>query len=60
MKRTARSFLNVLLWLLLGTLAALFLLAIGLMIGYGIVGDGKATDILDPSTWQNLMSYFNR
>ncbi|MGO2695991.1 MAG: DNA-directed RNA polymerase subunit beta [Bavariicoccus seileri] len=50
----------MLLWLLLGTLAALFLLAIGLMIGYGIVGDGKATDILDPSTWQNLMSYFNR
>lgn len=27
----------------------------GLMIGYGVIGDGNPTDALDPDTWQHII-----
>lgn len=38
---------------------ALLFLAAGLMVGYGVVGDGdNAWAILSPDKWQELMSKF--
>ncbi|KZE39090.1 hypothetical protein AV656_05730 [Bhargavaea cecembensis] len=42
--------LRVLLFLL-GVVAAAVL---GVMFGYGIIGDGKALDALKPETWQHI------
>lgn len=36
----------------------LLLVIVGLMIGYGVVGDGKATEVFNSSTWSHIMEYF--
>ena len=54
-KYVLRRFLLVIVVLLLGTLA----LAIGLMLGYGILGKGQEPwAILAPAKWQELISKF--
>lgn len=54
-KYLLRRFLLVIVVLLLGTLA----LAIGLMLGYGILGKGQDPwAILAPAKWQELISKF--
>ncbi|GAA0487137.1 hypothetical protein GCM10008986_10750 [Salinibacillus aidingensis] len=37
------------------TILSVIALAGGLMVGYGIIGEGKPTDVLDPSTWQHII-----
>ncbi len=40
-------------------LACLLLFALGLMIGYGVIGDGDSMwSILSPSKWQELIGKF--
>ena len=54
-KYVLRRFVLVMLVLLLGALA----LAIGLMIGYGILGKGEDPwAILTPAKWQELITKF--
>ena len=54
-KYVLRRFLLVIVVLLLGALA----LAIGLMLGYGILGKGQDPwAILAPAKWQELISKF--
>ena len=54
-KYVLRRFVLVMLVLLLGALA----LAIGLMIGYGILGKGEDPwAILSPAKWQELITKF--
>jgi len=54
-KDVLRRFLLVIVVLLLGALA----LAIGLMLGYGILGKGQDPwAILAPAKWQELISKF--
>lgn len=36
----------------------ILLVAIGLMIGYGGIGDGKASEVFSSSTWSHIMEYF--
>lgn len=50
-----KKFLQVVLFLLL----AVVLFALGLMVGYAVVGDGeKALSILSLDKWQDLISKF--
>ncbi|WP_102348282.1 DNA-directed RNA polymerase subunit beta [Bacillus sp. Marseille-P3661] len=44
-------------WLRLLIITVLVCLSIlaGLMVGYGVIGDGKAADALKVSTWQHLV-----
>lgn len=32
--------------------------AIGAMIGYGMLGGGKATDVFKPELWHHIFSFF--
>lgn len=32
---------------------------IGAMVGYGIIGDGEAMDVLKPSTWTHVFDIMN-
>ncbi|MCW1928872.1 DNA-directed RNA polymerase subunit beta [Bhargavaea beijingensis] len=47
--------LRILLFLL-GVLIAAML---GVMFGYGVLGDGKASDALKPETWQHILKMIN-
>lgn len=38
---------------------AVILFVIGLMIGYGVIGDGKMTEVLKASTWQHIFDFFD-
>lgn len=41
-------------------LAACLLFALGLMVGYGVIGDGDSVwTILSPDKWQELLSKFS-
>lgn len=48
-------------WLRIVIVLLLWILAIiiGLMIGFGVLGDGKATDVLKWDTWQHILNIMN-
>lgn len=50
-------------FMLLRLLAIIVLLLIatfvGLMIGYGVIGDGKVLDVFKPSTWTHVFDIMN-
>lgn len=51
--------LNYLLLVLIVAIVGLFLFVLGLMIGYGVIGDGdNILSVLSPSKWQDLISKF--
>ncbi|GMB09403.1 DNA-directed RNA polymerase subunit beta [Thermolongibacillus altinsuensis] len=58
-KRTSRRFRRRLIpiWLRLIIVAVLVVIstAIGAMVGYSVLGDGKPLDALKPSTWQHII-----
>lgn len=39
-------------------LLLLALLAIGAMIGYGVIGGGKPTDVFDSEVWEHIFDFF--
>lgn len=58
-KDTVKYVNNQLLLVLGVILAGLVLFCIGLMVGYGVIGDGKNVwDILTPSKWQEIIGKF--
>lgn len=46
--------------LLIVTLLLVVSMTIGLMVGYGVIGDGKASDILKISTWNHLVDLIEK
>lgn len=36
----------------------LLLFLVGLVIGYGIIGDGKPLDVLKSGTWEHIFQFF--
>ncbi|HJF18746.1 MAG TPA: DNA-directed RNA polymerase subunit beta [Enterococcus columbae] len=50
--------LQVVLKLVLVLVLAIILFFVGLMIGYGVIGNGKATDVFNPSIWQHIFAFF--
>lgn len=53
--RTKLRLIPIWLRLLIVTFLALISLTLGLLFGYGVIGDGKAIDILKTSTWGHLI-----
>ncbi|MGN1387203.1 MAG: DNA-directed RNA polymerase subunit beta [Bacillus sp. (in: firmicutes)] len=49
-------------WLRIIVVALLVLIAfaVGSMIGYGVIGDGNPTDILQKSTWTSIVDLVNK
>lgn len=49
-------------WLRIVAIIALVMLAfiIGSMIGYGVLGDGNPTDVLQKSTWTSITDLVNK
>jgi len=37
----------------------IILFVAGSMIGYGVVGDGNATDVFNEDVWAHIMNFFN-
>lgn len=36
---------------------ALALFAVGLAVGYGVLGDGEMMDVFKPEIWQHILDY---
>lgn len=49
--RIVPIWLRVIIVLLLAVVA----LVLGLMVGYGVIGDGNATEVLRKETWQHII-----
>ena len=56
MKNT-RYITNVLIKVFLVFIMAVVLFFIGLMIGYGIIGDGHPLEVLNPSIWHHSFDF---
>ncbi|CAM3309740.1 DNA-directed RNA polymerase subunit beta [Vagococcus fessus] len=59
MSSTTRYIVRKLIAIALFVLLALVLLAIGLMIGYGVVGDGNMFDVFHKATWSHISKFLN-
>lgn len=50
-------------WMILRIVIVVLILGIaaviGAMVGYGVIGDGKMMDVLDPSTWTHVFDIMN-
>ena len=58
-KETLKSVGQQLLWILLIVVLAVILFSLGLLVGYGLVGDGDSVwSILSPGKWQELIGKF--
>ncbi len=55
MKKFRKRLVPIWLRIILVTVFSVLALFAGLMIGYGIIGDGKPTDVFDWSTWQHIV-----
>lgn len=53
-KHILRQLIKVAVFILL----ILLLFLVGLVIGYGIIGDGKPLDVLKSSTWEHIFQFF--
>ena len=56
MKNT-RYITNVLIKVFLVFIMAVVLFFIGLMIGYGIIGDGHPLEVLNPYIWHHIFNF---
>ncbi|MGT2756448.1 DNA-directed RNA polymerase subunit beta [Streptococcus ovuberis] len=58
-RQSSQYVVQQLIILLLIVLAACLLFAVGLMVGYGVIGDGDSMwSILSPAKWQELIGKF--
>ena len=48
---------KTILWIILFLLLAVALFAIGLMVGYSVLGDGEATQVFEWETWQRILDF---
>nr|WP_255259909.1 DNA-directed RNA polymerase subunit beta [Lentibacillus sp. CBA3610] len=54
-KRPRRRIFPIWLRLIVVLVLSAVSLVIGLMVGYGVIGDGNPTDALDWDTWQHII-----
>ncbi|MGX1901369.1 DNA-directed RNA polymerase subunit beta [Thermolongibacillus altinsuensis] len=54
-KRTSRRLIPIWLRLIIVAVLVVISTAIGAMVGYSVLGDGKPLDALKPSTWQHII-----
>lgn len=58
--RTSRYILSNLLKIIIIILLMFVLFILGLMIGYGVVGDGKMTDVFNKDLWTHIAAFFKK
>lgn len=54
-----RSILLMILRILIVLIFVVIAAVIGAMVGYGVIGDGKVMDVLEPSTWTHVFDIMN-
>ncbi|MRG86170.1 DNA-directed RNA polymerase subunit beta [Salinibacillus xinjiangensis] len=54
-KKMRRRIFPIWLRVIVAILLSIGALAGGLMMGYGVIGDGSPTDVLERSTWQHIV-----
>ncbi|MGX7350970.1 DNA-directed RNA polymerase subunit beta [Enterococcus canis] len=54
---TKRYILRTLIIIFSVILLMMLLFIIGTMIGYGVIGSGKATDVFNFSIWQHILDF---
>ncbi|MDR0921525.1 MAG: DNA-directed RNA polymerase subunit beta [Lactobacillales bacterium] len=57
-QNTGRYILISLIKILIVIALMMLLFIIGTMIGYGVIGGGKATEVFHASLWEHLFSFF--
>ncbi|MDH6365437.1 hypothetical protein M2139_002440 [Enterococcus sp. PF1-24] len=58
MSNTFRYILTTLMKIIIVLILVVLFFAVGTMIGYGIIGDGKATDVFRPDLWRHITAFF--
>ena len=49
--------LSTVMWVLIFMLMAFILFGAGLMVGYGVLGDGNPALVLSKQTWEHIFDY---
>ena len=49
--------LSTVMWVLIFMLMAFILFGAGLMVGYGVLGDGNAALVFSKQTWEHIFDY---
>ncbi|UJF16555.1 DNA-directed RNA polymerase subunit beta [Jeotgalibaca sp. MA1X17-3] len=57
MKFDFKPIITTILWIALFLLLALVLFAIGLMIGYGGLGNGETMQVFQRETWEHILDF---
>ncbi|MDE1548856.1 DNA-directed RNA polymerase subunit beta [Jeotgalibaca caeni] len=57
MKFDFKPIIRTIVWIILFIVLAVVLFAIGLMVGYSVLGDGEAMQVFEPETWQRILDY---
>ncbi|WP_062532201.1 DNA-directed RNA polymerase subunit beta [Jeotgalibaca dankookensis] len=60
MKFNSKPIFRALFWIALFIVLAVVLFAVGLMIGYGVVGGQSTFDIFKPETWRHITDYISQ
>ncbi len=57
MKFDFKPILKTILWIIFFLAAAGLLFALGLMIGYAVLGDGEPMQVFERETWDHILDY---
>lgn len=57
MKFDFKPIFTTILWIILFLLLALVLFAVGLMIGYGVLGNGETMQVFQRETWEHILDF---
>lgn len=57
MKFDFKPIITTILWILLFLLLASVLFAIGLMVGYGVLGNGETMQVFQRETWEHIVDF---
>lgn len=57
MKFDFKPIITTLLWIIFFLLLAAALFAIGLMIGYGVLGNGETMQVFEKETWEHILDF---
>lgn len=57
--KTSRYIIRNLIIIFIVLILVVILFIVGLMIGYGVIGDGKMSEVLKASTWRHILDFFD-
>ena len=56
--QTSRYILTTVSKIFLVIILAIILFFVGLMVGYGVIGDGSPTDVFNSELWAHIFDFF--